>query len=95
MRCLILAAVMTLAASSCAHDPMTRTIGELSCGAAAESMLYAASQTGCSRIRVERADAILRSDGSIWLVSRLNVCGEKRVYEKRNGKWRDATWRLK
>ena len=83
--------------SSCAHDggPTARTIAEVSCGGAAEAMLYAASRTGCPKIRVERADVIVRSTGKLWLVVKLNVCGEKRVYEKRKSKWRDVTWRLK
>jgi hypothetical protein len=80
---------------SCAHDFISRSIGEISCGAAAEAMLHAAARTGCPRTRVERADAVLRSDGRIWLIVRLDVCGEKRVYEKRRGAWRDATWRLR
>lgn len=82
--------------TSCAHDPKSLDIAEMSCGAAAQATLYATARTGCPKIRVERADVIIRSSGEPWLVVRLNICGEKRVYEKKvNEKWRDATRRLK
>jgi len=95
---LLIAAAFVAAAfllSRCAHDPGPRTIAELSCGAAAEAVLHAASITGCPKIRVERTHAVVRSNGRMWLVAKLNVCGEKLVYEKRRGKWRDVTWRLR
>jgi len=94
MRILLLATAIMV---SCAHNsgPTSQTIAQLSCGAASEAMIYAAAQTACPRIRVERAHVIVRSTGELWLVVKLNVCGEKRVYEKRKTKWRDVTWRLK
>ena len=95
---LIIVLVIIFAAiwlTSCAHDPKSLEIAEMSCGGGAEAMLYAAARTGCPKIRVERADVIVRSNGKLWLVVRLNVCGEKRVYEKQKKSWRDVTWRLK
>jgi hypothetical protein len=51
--------------------------------------------TGCSRVRVERVHNITLSNGKKWVVVRLNVCGEKMVFEKRGTTWRDITWRVK
>jgi hypothetical protein len=88
--------VAAVALSSCAHEPKSLDIAKMSCGAAAQATLYAAARTGCPRVRVERADVIVRSSGKPWLVVKLNVCGEKRVYEKLvNEKWKDVTWKLK
>lgn len=84
-----------LAFSSCAHDPAcidmvrrTRTIRN-------EAILHAVARTGCPRIRVVRSELLIRRSGKQWAVVRLDVCGETRVYEKRRGRWLDATWRLR
>ena len=89
------AAILLVFLSSCAHDPAcidmarrTRTIRN-------EAILHAVARTGCSRIRVVRSELLIRRSGKQWAVVRLNVCGETRVYEKRRGRWLDATWRLR
>jgi len=51
--------------------------------------------SGCARVRVERVDRIIRSDGTLWVVVRLNACGEKIVFEKHGNTWRDITWRIR
>jgi hypothetical protein len=51
--------------------------------------------TGCPRVRVERVDRIIRSNGKVWVVVRLNACGEKMVFEKHGTTWRDITWRMR
>lgn len=50
---------------------------------------------GCPIIRVERVDDIVRSDGTMWKVMRLNVCGEKKVWERRNLIWKDVSWKMR
>ena len=51
--------------------------------------------TGCSRVRVERIDTIIRSNGKEWVVVRLNACGEKMVFEKVGNTWRYISWRMR
>jgi hypothetical protein len=84
-----------LAFSACAHDPacidmarQTRTIRN-------EAILHAVARTGCPKIRISRSEILIRQSGEQWAVVKLNVCGETRVYEKRRGRWLDATWRLR
>ena len=60
-----------------------------------EAARYVYTTTGCPRVRVERIDRIIRSNGSIWVVVRLNACGEKMVFEKHGTIWRDITWKIR
>ena len=64
-------------------------------GAAAEVRELASRSLNCPAVRVLRADAYERADGTSWTVVRLNACGEQRVYEAANGGWREATARLR
>ena len=51
--------------------------------------------TGCPRVRVERIDRIMKSNGKEWVVVRLNACGEKMVFEKHGNTWKDISWRMR
>ena len=64
--------------------------------AAAEAAAICARESNCPAVRIRRADAFVRADGSPWLVVRLSVCGEDRVYEQTGTLgWREATLRLR
>jgi hypothetical protein len=50
--------------------------------------------TLCSRVRVERVFRGTKNERS-WRVVKLNVCGEKVVFEDNGNGWKDVTSRLK
>jgi hypothetical protein len=63
--------------------------------ASADATELCARQLNCPAVRVLRADAYQRADGTSWTVVRLNACGEQRVYEQTRHGWNDATSRLR
>lgn len=63
--------------------------------ASTDATALCARQLNCPSVRVLRADAYQRADGTSWTVVRLNACGEQRVYEETRWGWSDATARLR
>ena len=51
--------------------------------------------TGCPRVRVERIYKLVKLNGKIWVIVKLNACGEKMVFEKHGTTWKDITWRMR